>query len=226
MKIALLGKGKTGGKVLELHQDVIVFDTKNSPTLEKLQSCDVIISFLPGHVFLELIPLLIESKLPVVTGSTGFDWPKDIHVTLTENNIKWIKGHNFSLGMALIYNMINALSSADKLFPQVKYKIHEVHHTKKLDAPSGTAISWEEWLKQTIKIPITSDRVGDVVGDHCIEMQTGYEKITLRHEALDRKIFAEGSLWAAKQLLSNDVPIGLNLFENLTRNITKPEGNK
>ena len=72
MKIALLGKGKTGSKILELNSEVTAFDRSNIPTFEKLINFDVIISFLPGEVFSELIPVLLETKKPVVTGSTGF----------------------------------------------------------------------------------------------------------------------------------------------------------
>ena len=73
MKIALLGAGKTGGKVSELHENTVIFNQSNKLTLEKLTECDVVVSFLPGDAFVEYIDVLIESKLRVVTGSTGFD---------------------------------------------------------------------------------------------------------------------------------------------------------
>ena len=76
MKIALLGKGKTGGKVLELILEAgipyTLFDSINYPTKEKLEGHDVIISFLPGEAFNTYIPLIVETKIPVVCGSTGF----------------------------------------------------------------------------------------------------------------------------------------------------------
>ena len=89
MKIALLGKGKTGGKVLEILQEQkiphTVFDSKNIPTLEKLKGHDVIISFFSGEVFGDYVPLLIESRIPVVTGSTGYKWPAQFNEKLIDN---------------------------------------------------------------------------------------------------------------------------------------------
>lgn len=214
MKIALLGKGKTGGKVLEKFPNATVFDSKHQPTCENLQGHDVIISFLPGEAFLQYIPLLIESKIPVVTGSTGFTWPKDIQQSLSNNNVAWIHATNFSLGMNLIRQMIGILSKAQDLFSDVEFKIHEIHHTKKLDAPSGTALSWKEWLKNDCQI--SSERTGDVVGTHELTMKTQNESIFLRHEALDRGIFAEGAIWAAKYLTTtNKVSKGLNPFADV-----------
>ena len=122
MKIALLGKGKTGSKVLEnkTHQ-IVAFDSINPPTFEKLKSFDLIISFLPGEVFKNFISLLIETKLPVVTGSTGFDWPENFDQKLKEKNLSWIYATNFSLGMALVKQILEKLSQAKKYFQLIKY---------------------------------------------------------------------------------------------------------
>lgn len=215
MKLGLLGSGKTGGKVLELFPQAIIFDRNTPPTLERLKELSVVISFLPGDAFLSYIPLLIESGRPVVTGSTGFSWPENIDEELRSKNLKWIYGHNFSLGMNLIFKMISILGKAPTLFSQIDFSIHEVHHTKKLDAPSGTALKWRDWLGQ--EATITSERVGDVVGDHILTMKTAHEEITLRHQATDRKIFAEGALWAAKKLCNDEaIEPGLHRFEDIS----------
>ena len=87
--------------------------------------------------------------------------------------------------------------------------------TKKLDAPSGTAISWNEWVDSAAS-DITHERIGDVVGDHEMILNTAYEKISIRHQALDRKIFAKGALWAANYLLNVGTEPGLHLFEEIT----------
>jgi len=132
MKIALLGKGKTGSKVIELYpSNIEVFDRKNIPTFEKLSLCDVVISFLPGDAFKELIPTLLETKRPVVTGSTGFEWPLDFDLTLREKNITWIYGTNFSLGVVMVKQLIEKINELSSLLGDVKTSIHEVHHTKK-----------------------------------------------------------------------------------------------
>jgi 4-hydroxy-tetrahydrodipicolinate reductase len=214
MKIALLGKGKTGSKVLELAKSEIeIFDTKNPPSFEKLLKNDVIISFLPGEAFTELIPMLLETKKPVVTGSTGFKWPNDFEQTLQEKKIAWIYATNFSLGVVVLKKLIEKLHQIDHLFPEKHFSIHEVHHTKKLDAPSGTALSMKEWLKAPCEI--SSERTGDVVGLHTLTLETPGEIIRLEHEAKDRTLFAEGALWAAKYIHSNKIKPGLHAFQKV-----------
>lgn len=216
MKVALIGAGKTGGKVAELHPKTVVFDEENPPTLEALQACDVVISFLPGPAFLEYIDLLVESKLPVVTGSTGFDWPDDIQARLKAANLKWINAHNFSLGMNIAKSMIEYLGKAQELFDDIEFKIHDIHHVHKKDAPSGTALSWQDWLGH--KAEITAERTGEVVGYHHVEMITPVEKIKLTHEALDRGIFAQGALWAANKISTdNTIEMGLTHFSDVVK---------
>jgi 4-hydroxy-tetrahydrodipicolinate reductase len=214
MKIALLGKGKTGSFVSKLHSgEITIFDSKSEISCESLNSHDVIVSFLPGEAFLNLIPILVECNIPVVTGSTGFDWPSDINATLEEKQIPWIYGHNFSLGMNIVKEMIERLERAKSLFENFQLYIHEVHHTKKVDAPSGTALSWDKWIGGDSNI--TSERIGDVVGDHRITFDTADEKIELSHHAKDRSIFARGALWAANFLHTNKTNPGLHQFNEV-----------
>lgn len=222
MKIALLGKGKTGSKIIELFPDVSVFDTKNPPTVEKLKEHDVIISFIPGEAFREMIPLLLETSKPVVTGSTGFEWPKDFHHTLQRKNISWIFATNFSLGMVVVKSLIQRLQEFSHLFTDQQFSIHEVHHTRKLDSPSGTALSMKEWLKAPCNI--TSERLGDVIGLHTLTFETPSEIIRIEHEAKDRLLFAEGALWAAKNIHS--LSPGLFSFQDVVENKLSQTGEK
>jgi len=216
MRIALLGNGKTGSKVLKLAEEnhqVQVFDTKHTPTFEKLKDSDVVISFLPGEAFKKIIPLLVETKLPVVTGSTGFQWPQDIEGILKEKNLAWIYGTNFSLGVVVMKQLLQKINEMEGLFQSTSFSIHEVHHTKKMDAPSGTALSMNEWSGD--KSQITSERTGDVIGYHVFTMDTGREEIKLSHEAKDRALFAEGALWAANTLITHQLESGLHSFQTV-----------
>jgi 4-hydroxy-tetrahydrodipicolinate reductase len=217
MKIALLGKGKTGGKVLEIlvssNIPHTVFDSTHTPTLENLKGHDVIISFLAGDVFKTYIPLLLEVKIPVVTGSTGMEWPKNFGEDLQKQNNKWIFATNFSLGMNIVHQMILIMKEADAILLDFKFSMNEIHHTKKLDAPSGTALTWKNWLDHEVNI--TSERIGDVVGIHELKLTTPTEEITLKHEALDRKIFAEGAMFAAN--IISTLPSGLHLFQDVVQ---------
>ncbi len=213
MKIALLGTGKTGSKIIEnkVHE-IICFNTKNPPTFDLITKCDVVISFLPGDVFVQYIPLLVETKLPVVCGSTGLSWPTDLDEMLKIKNISWIYATNFSLGVAVVKTLLEKINSLSFLFSQPKISIHEIHHIHKKDAPSGTALSMKEWIG--LDCDITSSREGDVIGHHELTFNTGSEKIMITHEALDRKLFADGAIWAAEYLFKNKRP-GLNSFQSV-----------
>lgn len=220
MKIAVLGKGKTGSKVIELLQEEkiphTIFDSQNTPSLEKLNGHDVAISFLAGEPFAHYIDLLIAAKIPVVSGTTGFTYSDELKQKIKTANLKWIVANNFSLGMNLVKSMIEIMGKADKLVSNPHYKIHEVHHTKKLDAPSGTAISWNQWSGHNCEI--TSERTGDVIGFHEITLTTKTEEIKLSHNALDRKIFAEGAIFAAKKLLTNSsIEYGIHSFQDIVK---------
>lgn len=209
MKIALLGVGKTGAKVLEQYPSASVFNSKNLPSVAALREHDIIISFLPGDTFTTYIPMLLETARPVVTGSTGFEWPKNLNF-----KAPWIHATNFSLGMNVVKQMILVAKKAEQLFSQANFHIHEIHHTKKLDAPSGTALSWREWLG--VDCDITSAREGDVVGIHELTIDTPNEEIFLRHHAKDRGIFAAGALWAANYIMTNkNLETGLHQFSEI-----------
>jgi 4-hydroxy-tetrahydrodipicolinate reductase len=232
VKIALLGKGKTGRHILELAESrpdyfVSVFDREHRPAAALLEGHDCIISFLPGDAFRTYIPELIASGVPVVSGSTGFSWPdgrEAFSSMLAGKGLSWIYGSNFSLGMNLVCSMIDVLRDADALLNGIRFDLHEIHHTSKKDSPSGTALAWKQWLGR--EVTITSERTGDVNGVHTLTLTTAYEKITLTHEALDRKLFAEGALWAAKRLCDGLTPLspGLHDFRDIVQNylITSP----
>ena len=217
MKVALLGTGKTGGKVLELlkPEEVTGFDESNPPTLEQLQAHDVAISFLPGPALLGYLDLLLESGLPLASGSTGLEWPAEIDGKLKKNGQAWITASNFSLGMNLIHDMIKVFGKAPQLFADYQFQMKEIHHIHKKDKPSGTALSWQKWLGQPVDI--TSIREGDNPGEHELVLVTSYEDISLKHQAKDRRIFAEGAIWTAKRLLKNDIPPGLHDLSSIMK---------
>jgi 4-hydroxy-tetrahydrodipicolinate reductase len=216
MKISVIGTGKTGGRVLELLGDELgeAFDESNPPTVEKLKQADAVIIFVPGDAVPDIINDVIESGVPAAWGSTGYDWPVDLDQKVEANNSKWVIASNFSLGMNLIRKSINAISAGSEILKHPEFHIHEVHHVHKKDAPSGTALSWKEWLNKDAEV--TSAREGDVKGIHELTLKTATEKITLKHEALDRALFAEGAIWAAKQLIDNSgIEKGICTFDQL-----------
>jgi len=221
MKISVIGTGKTGGKVVEMLGDNLAyaFDESNPPTLKKLKESDAVIIFVPGDAVSEIFDIVLESGIPAAWGSTGFSWPDDLDEQVQRANTKWVLATNFSLGMNIIRNAIKAISTGSEILKDPTFKIHEVHHVHKKDAPSGTALSWKEWLAKDAKV--TSAREGDINGVHELTVTTETEEITLKHNALDRGLFAEGAIWAVEQLmneqkLTNGVVTFGQLFDLIT----------
>lgn len=222
--IGVFGKGKTGGKVIELlkkkySNSPIIFDSQNPPQSNNLKNIKYIIAFVPSDVLIKYLDLFIENNISLISGATGMPIPQEKSDILNEKNLSWISGSNFSLGMRVIYELMKTVQKAKQLWPELDMAIHEVHHTQKLDGPSGTALSWAEWVGLSDLNKVTFDRVGDVVGDHQLRFDTGNELITIRHQALDRKLFAQGAIWALEQIEKNKVSPGLHLFEDITKNI-------
>ncbi len=217
MKVAVFGKGKTGSKVIEILQeqtDLIIFDSKTPPNKKDLLKVDALIAFVPSEVLYNYLDLFIDSKINLVSGATGLEWPSSINQRLVESNLKWISATNFSLGMNLIHKMISdVLKKVDLITNDYKFELSETHHTKKLDAPSGTAKSWHEWLHKDCEIE--SIREGDVIGLHELTLNLPSETIKLTHIAQDRSLFAKGSIKALKLL--KDLKPGLHKFEDVVR---------
>lgn len=216
MKISVIGTGKTGSKVVEMLGENLAyaFDENNPPTLEKLKDSDVVIIFIPGDAVAEILEVVLESGVPAAWGSTGFDWPDNLDEKVKTARTRWLLANNFSLGMNIIRHAIKKISEGSKILDNPKFKIHELHHIHKKDAPSGTALSWKEWLNKEVKV--TSAREGDINGIHELTVTTAREEITLKHDALDRSIFAEGAIWAAEQLVKNQqLSNGVHTFGEL-----------
>lgn len=216
MNVAVIGTGKTGGEVVDLldpENIVGPFNTENKPVLEKLEGADAIIIFVPGSAVDDIIETVRESKTPAVWGSTGYEWPDNLDAMLKQDGIKWLRASNFSLGMNIIRRCISVISKGSELLNNPEFHIHEIHHTGKKDAPSGTAISWKKWLGKDADI--TSERKGDIKGIHEMEMKTESESIFLKHQAHNRAVFAKGAIWSAEQLLKDSVKPGLHDIESI-----------
>lgn len=217
MKIALIGDGKTGGQVKKLLDDknLIVFNVDNKPTVEKLKEADVAIIFVPGKAAGSLVETVLESKIPAAWGTTGYQWPEDLPEKIKVNGSRWIIASNFSLGMNIIRKCLQAIGTGSDFLQDPEFHIHEIHHTHKVDAPSGTALKWEEWLGVK-DVHISWNREGDVKGIHSLHVKTDFESLYLKHEAHDRAVFAQGAIWAARFLYNNSSMLpGMYSFESI-----------
>lgn len=217
MKISVIGTGKTGGEVVKLLGDsaVYTFDEDNPPVADKLAKTDAAILFVPGDAADEVVSTVLESGIDAVWGTTGYSWPEDLSEQIKVAGARWIIASNFSLGMNLMRRCLELIGQGSSLLKDPEFHIHEVHHVHKKDAPSGTALSWREWLGRE-DATISSSREGDVKGVHSLHVKTAFESLHLKHEAHDRAVFAEGAIWAARYLNEQpEVMPGLYSFESI-----------
>lgn len=211
MKISVIGTGKTGGSIAELlGEQAITFNSSKKPLAKEVAKTDAAIIFVPGKAAAETIDVMLEAGVPAIWGTTGYSWPADLPEKVKAVQSRWVIGSNFSLGMNLVRKALNVLGEGSDMLDAPKFHIHETHHTEKKDAPSGTALSWQQWLNKEVQI--SSSRVGDVKGIHELHIKTANESIYLKHEAHDRKLFAEGAIWAAEKLL-NDRKIAPGVYQ-------------
>jgi 4-hydroxy-tetrahydrodipicolinate reductase len=208
MKFVLLGAGKTGAIVAEIavsrgHSCEIIEVTENrnasALTRQRLAGIDAVIDFTTPDAVMTNIEATIRAGANMVVGTTG--WYAELpHVRnqVERAGTGFIWASNFSMGVNLFLSIVR--ESAKALKYGYEPSITETHHIHKLDAPSGTAITLAKTLEQIAgkKAPIESFREGEVVGTHSVQLLSGADKITLTHEALNRRGFAEGAVRAAE----------------------------
>lgn len=218
MKIALLGYGKMG-KVIERialergHQ--IVLRKTSSTSFDGLETADVAIDFSIPSVAVSNITECLNNNIPVVSGTTGWLDDYDTMVALcNKNQGAFIYGSNFSLGVNLFFELNAYLAKMMHKFDQYKVRMEEVHHTQKLDAPSGTAISlakdiisnsdYSNWAlgenAPENTIAIDAKRIENVPGTHTIRYDSPEDTIEITHTAHSRDGFAFGAVIAAEWL--------------------------
>lgn len=226
MKVAVIGRGKTGSSVAETLNDEnidAVYHRDNPPTATKLQKADVAIVFVNADGLEAVMPELIQARIPVVCGTTGYGFSDKLAREIAEQNNYWVVASNFSLAMALIRQCCQILAQGENLLTNPGYHIHEIHHKQKLDAPSGTALRWRDWLGLP-ETPVTYERINDVFGQHSLTVDSELETIQLQHQAKSRALFAQGAIWAAREILLckrkrlDRLKPGLNDFHQLIKN--------
>ncbi|MGM0634982.1 MAG: 4-hydroxy-tetrahydrodipicolinate reductase [Bacteroidota bacterium] len=220
MNIALLGYGKMGKIIEETalsrgHQ--ICFKTSKEFTDADLSQADVAIDFSIPEAAFTNIKKCLENGIPVISGTTGWLEKYEEAVSICNHkNGKFIYASNFSLGVNLFFNLNEKLAKMMAGFNQYKAAVHEIHHTEKKDAPSGTAISLAEQIveqnkdyhkwnypseaAQNNELPISAERIEDVKGTHTISYRSEIDDIEIKHTAHTRKGFALGAVIAAEWL--------------------------
>lgn len=218
MKIALLGYGKMGKAIEKIalergHDIVLRKDDKNS--YEGLSEADVAIEFSIPEAAVKNISTSLEQKIPVVSGTTGWLEKFDAMTELCkEKNGAMISSSNFSLGVNIFFELNEYLAKIMSGFVNYQVSVEEIHHTQKLDAPSGTAISlakgiiensnYTDWTMEKPnqnQIGIESKRIGNIPGTHTVNYNSTIDSIEIKHTAHNRDGFALGAVLAAEWIL-------------------------
>ena len=159
---------------------------------------DVAIDFSLPSGFDPLLALCIKRGAALVSGTTGLDDAQRAALDAAAVTIPVLWASNFSLGVAVLQDLV---ARAAAVLPGWDCDIVESHHTRKLDAPSGTALTLGEAAAgQGARPHYASIRAGDIVGEHLVQFTGLGERIELVHRATNRDIFARGALFAARQL--------------------------
>lgn len=218
MKIALLGYGKMG-KVIERialergHEIVLKKDQHTS--FDGLKNADVAIDFSVPDSAVANISECLNNGIPVISGTTGWlvDYPKMVELCNAKNG-SFIYGSNFSLGVNVFFELNEYLAKMMANLKQYNVSMEEIHHTQKLDAPSGTAITLAEgvikntnYANWTLETPISNEihieakRIENVPGTHSIFYDSEVDQIEIKHTAHSREGFALGAVIAAEWLI-------------------------
>lgn len=218
MKIGLFGYGKMGKMIEQIaqgrgHSIVAKIDDPSQDV--DYASMDVAIDFSTPEAAFDNITNCFKNKVPVISGTTGWlDRFEEAIKICNDNKSAFIYASNFSLGVNIFFELNKHLAKMMAELDQYKVAMEEIHHTQKLDAPSGTAItlaegiientSYQNWkLEQSGDkiIPIKSIREGTVPGTHSIAYKSSVDTIEIKHEAYNREGFALGAVIASEWIL-------------------------
>lgn len=230
MNIALLGYGKMG-QIIERfaidrgHEIVLKIGVENLNdfTVENLKNADVAIDFSAPDAAVDNIYKCFEAKVPVVVGTTG--WYGELQKIKNDceaSNNTLLYGSNFSIGVNIFFHLNKVLAKLMNNYPAYDVQVEEIHHTQKLDAPSGTAMTIaegiidqidgkKEWVNELEGTPITeklkndqllieSLRIENVPGTHTVVYSSDVDDIEIKHTAHSRAGFALGAVVAAEWL--------------------------
>ena len=233
MKIALLGYGKMGKTIEQIAisrgHDIILKIDKNDNHYD-ISNADIAIDFSIPSVAYTNITNCIHNNVPVISGTTGWleDYDKVVNLC-KEKKGAFIYASNFSLGVNIFFELNKTLARMMSQLKQYKVSMEEIHHTQKLDAPSGTAISlangiinehsnynqWELNGNDEHDIAISAKRIKDVPGTHTVKYQSEVDSITIEHVAHNRQGFALGAVIAAEWLVGKTGVFTMNDVLNI-----------
>ena len=214
--LRLLSEGYRGasfaGGIDAFSEDPAIVKTPDALTA----AGDVIIDFSSHLATASICDYAVKTKTPIVICTTGHTEEELAVIRKTAESVPVFHSANMSLGVALLCELAR---QAAALYPDADVEIVETHHNRKLDAPSGTALMIADRIREerpdaiyklgraghekreAREIGIHAVRMGNVVGEHEVRIGTDTETITLKHQAHDRSLFAEGAVVAARYLI-------------------------
>jgi len=217
MNIALLGYGKMGKTIekiaLKRGHSIVIKTSSNSGY--NITDADVAIDFSVPSAAFNNISHCINHNVPVISGTTGWlEKYSDIINLVEEKKGAFIYASNFSLGVNIFFELNKQLAKMMSNLSNYNVSLEEIHHTQKLDAPSGTAITLAEsiienredlnnWTldkTEDHKLTINAKRILDVPGTHSITYKSDIDTINIEHIAHSREGFALGAVIAAEWL--------------------------
>jgi 4-hydroxy-tetrahydrodipicolinate reductase len=214
MKIALIGYGAMGKLIDRLavekgHEIAAIIDEGDAERTPaeiagRLHGCDVAIDFTTASAVRRNVEACLASHVPLVEGTTG--WNEDIDAIrrmVSHADGAMVYGANFSIGVNLCYRIADFAAQLFSKFPQYETFIEEQHHSRKLDAPSGTALKLKEIVAEHIKtdFTVTATRAGNIPGTHRLGFDGPADQILLEHTARSREGFAFGAIMAAEWIV-------------------------
>ena len=239
MRILLIGYGKMGKTIQNIalqkgHQitGIIDFNNRESLTDYSAENTDVAIEFTHPESAPGNIRYCLENNIPVVCGSTGWlDHLPEIKDLCTQKAGAFFYASNYSVGVNLFFHFNEYIAGKMQAYKNFNVEVKEVHHTQKVDKPSGTAITTAEGIlnNYTLKdnwvsdapapapqeLNIISERIADVVGLHTVRYVSEHDTIELTHNAHSRIGFAEGAVMAAEWLQNKKGIFGMKDLLNL-----------
>lgn len=212
--LAIIGDGKMGEAIRQLALDkgwrvsAVIGERESAEGVgisrSSLGDPDVAVEFTQPGAAVANVTACLRAAVPVVVGTTGwYESLAEVTRTANETGTPLLWSPNFSLGVNVMIEVARCAASLMRNLEEFDAHIIETHHTRKKDAPSGTAIAIAKAASDALErpIPTTSIRTGSVPGTHELVFDGAFEQLSIIHEARDRRVFAEGALRAADWLV-------------------------
>lgn len=217
LKVAVLGTGRMGQQLVQVIGDAAdcevagVWSRSSDTELAALLAgADVAIDFTLPEATGEIAAIAAAQHTPLVCGVTGLGPEAEAALEAAAQHTAMLYDRNISPGIAVMSKLLRQAKVA--LGADYEAVIHETHHIHKKDAPSGTAIALREALGDD-SVHIESHREGEVVGEHLVRFASASESIEIVHRVVNRRVFAEGAVAAARWLA--DKPPGRYRMANI-----------